>query len=123
MRFLADENVPLLAVERLRAMGFDIASAAEQMAGEADALVLEAASRDDRIVITFDKDFAELVFPARREVAAGGILLRVRPRSAEEVASLLVGLLTSDRVWHGYFSVVDHRRIRMVPLSRAHRLD
>ncbi len=120
MRYLADENVPLAAVERLRAEGIDVASVSELLAGGEDTEVLETANRAGRIVITFDKDFAELVFRAGR-AAAGVILLRIRPKSAEDVAAVLAGLLASDRIWEGHFSVVDDRRIRMVPLSRTRR--
>jgi len=123
VRYLADENIPLAAVERLRAEGIEVASAAELLAGEEDVRILEEANRSGRTVITFDKDFAELVFRARREAAAGVILLRIRPRSADEIAEVLVGLLTSNRAWQGHFSVVDDRRIRMVPLSRGRRPD
>jgi predicted nuclease of predicted toxin-antitoxin system len=119
VRYLADENIPLAAVERLRAEGIDIASVAKLLAGQTDARVLEEANRDGRIVITFDKDFAELVFRDGRDVVAGVILLRVRPRSASEIAATLASLLTSGRDWQGHFSVVDDRHIRMVPLSRA----
>lgn len=54
MKYLADENIPLEAVQRLRAAGLDLASASELLAGSADFDVLELASREGRGVITFD---------------------------------------------------------------------
>ena len=116
MRFLANENIPIEAVESLRRAGLDIVSVAETMPRTGDVDVLEVANREQRVVITFDKDFAELVFREHRNALAGVILLRIRPSSARVVADILTFLLKSDRPWWGHFSVVTEARIRMVPL-------
>ena len=52
MRFLADENVSRLVVERLRAAGFDVASVRETTPGALDKDILDAAGSDDRVLIT-----------------------------------------------------------------------
>jgi len=117
VKYLADENIPLEAVQQLRAAGLDVASASELMAGSADLDVLELANREDRVIITFDKDFAELVFRGHRPAPSGVMLLRVRPRSRGSVAETLLLLLRSDRSWHGHFSVITDKRVRMVPLA------
>jgi predicted nuclease of predicted toxin-antitoxin system len=61
MRFLADENVSRLVVQRLRNSGFDLTSIAETSTGVADDDVLATAANEDRIVITEDHDFGEMV--------------------------------------------------------------
>lgn len=62
MRFLADENVSRMVIERLRASGFDVISIGETRSGAPDKYVLEAADAEDRILITEDHDFGELMF-------------------------------------------------------------
>ena len=62
MRLLADENVPLPSVHVLRAAGVDVTAIAEVTPGIADAEVLSHSRRDGRILLTFDRDFGELVF-------------------------------------------------------------
>ncbi len=61
MRFLADENVSRLVVEQLRAAGFDVISIGATRSGASDKDVLGSADSDDRILITEDRDFGELV--------------------------------------------------------------
>ena len=117
MKYLADENVPLIAVRRVRDAGLDITSASEISPGSPDVDLLVRATSEDRIVVTFDKDFAELVFRARQPAPAGVILMRDRPASPHAFAALLLDLLLSDRAWYGHFSVVTATRIRMVRLG------
>jgi uncharacterized protein with PIN domain len=52
MRFLADENISRLVVERLRVSGFDVSSVAATSPGASDNDVLATASSEDRILIT-----------------------------------------------------------------------
>jgi predicted nuclease of predicted toxin-antitoxin system len=65
MRFLADEGVDAAIVSALRSDGHDIQWMAEELEGSTDDVVLDAAARDARILITEDKDFGELVFRQR----------------------------------------------------------
>ena len=92
MKFLADENVPLRAVRALRGQGLDVISVAEVRRGMSDEEVMALARREDRIIITFDKDFGELIFK-RGEEAPGVVLLRIRPKSPNYIADVLRYLL------------------------------
>ena len=59
-RFLANENIPFDAVRALREKGYDVLWTREDSPGSTDIEVLEAAQKQDRVLITFDKDFGEL---------------------------------------------------------------
>ena len=61
MRILADENILNQVVIRLRAAGYDVRWAKESDRGEADPNLLELATRERRMLITYDKDFGDLV--------------------------------------------------------------
>jgi len=85
MRFLADENVARLVIERLRAGGFEVISVTETRSGAPDRDVLDAADAEDCILITEDRDFGELVVRQRLGVR-GMILLELdRLSNAAEV--------------------------------------
>jgi predicted nuclease of predicted toxin-antitoxin system len=56
MRFLANENFPGAAVAAIAALGHDIVSIRLVAAGASDAAVLDRAIREERILLTFDKD-------------------------------------------------------------------
>ena len=62
MRFLADENVPLASADYLARLGHDVRSVTREGMGSPDAVVLARAEREQRIVLTFDRDFGELVY-------------------------------------------------------------
>src|SRR5579863_3520293 len=73
MRFLSDENVSRLVVERLRVSGFDVTSIGETLPGAADKDVLEAANAEGCILITEDRDLGELVI--RQRLSVRGVIL------------------------------------------------
>lgn len=57
MRLLANENFPGPAVEALRSLGHDVAWVRTDAPGSTDPQVIQRAVREDRILITLDKDF------------------------------------------------------------------
>ncbi len=64
MRFLANENVASATVDALRAGGADVVWVKESMRGASDEEILERGRREERVLVTFDKDFGELAFRA-----------------------------------------------------------
>jgi len=116
MRFIANENFPLDAVEALRLAGHDVAWVREDARGSSDAQVLARAQQEGRIVVTFDKDFGELAFRSRLPAKSGVILFRISAPSSQHVAQVAVQALGSRDDWSGQFSVIEDRRIRMTPL-------
>jgi predicted nuclease of predicted toxin-antitoxin system len=60
MRFLANENFPGTAVTALIAAGHDVMWVRNAAPGMSDPDVLAWAARDERTILTFDKDFGEL---------------------------------------------------------------
>jgi predicted nuclease of predicted toxin-antitoxin system len=79
MRFLADESCDFRVVRALRSAGHDVVAVIEIAPGSADQEVLSAAVADDRIFITEDRDFGQLVF-ASHASSCGVILIRFPPR-------------------------------------------
>ena len=66
MRLLANENIPLSAVEALRSCGHDVMWIREKAPGISDIEVMRLGHLEERILITFDKDFGELAFCSYR---------------------------------------------------------
>jgi len=65
--FLADENVPPAIVEFLRQKGFDVKEALELgIPGTPDTMIMELTRKERRVLVTFDKHFANLLlYPVR----------------------------------------------------------
>jgi len=116
LRLLVDENVPRSAVEALREAGHDLRCIAEMSPGIPDQEVLTLAGRENRLLLTFDKDFAELVARDKSGAIPGVILCRFRLRSPEIVAKHLLKALAGNAPWRGCFSVVEEHRVRSAPL-------
>jgi predicted nuclease of predicted toxin-antitoxin system len=117
MRLLADENIPLESVRALRTAGHDVFSAGESAAGAADAVLLERAASERRLVVTFDRDFGELAARHGRLAPAGVLLIRIVPRDAAEITHLLIDLFArSDVEWEGRLTVVDRAQLRQRPM-------
>ena len=113
MKFLADENVGLEVVKSLRNSGFDIKSVIEINPGATDAQILSMANEKNRILITGDKDFGELVYFGKLAYS-GVILLRLKKDSLQNKINVLHKLLHHhlDQL-KGTFTVVDESRVRI----------
>ena len=84
MRFLADENFPARAVETLRQAGAQVDLVLEIARGAADELVVKRALEAGAVILTFDKDFGELVWRSRPTRGFGVVLFRMpMPRAAD----------------------------------------
>lgn len=116
MRLLADENFPGEAVEALRKHGHDVVWVQTDAPGCGDTEVLQRAQREQRILLTFDKDFGELAFRAGLPASCGIVLFRISAPSAGRVAQVAVAALESRVDWAGHFAVVEDRRIRTTAL-------
>jgi predicted nuclease of predicted toxin-antitoxin system len=113
MRFLANENFPGDAVQALRQQGHDVAWIRTDAPGITDPEVLKRAQAEDRILLTFDKDFGELAFRSQLPATSGIILFRIKAPSGAVVAKKVVTAIASRNDWTGHFSVIEDDRIRM----------
>jgi predicted nuclease of predicted toxin-antitoxin system len=117
MRFLANENFPLASVGRLRQAGHDVVSISEVSPGAKDPTVLARAAREGDVLLTFDRDYGELIFRRRLPPPRGLIYLRLVPETPEEAADVIVALLAVPGIrLEGRYTVVDRQRIRQRPL-------
>jgi predicted nuclease of predicted toxin-antitoxin system len=113
MRFLANENFPGRAVEELRAAGHDVAWVRTDAPGSSDPTVLAKATSEERILLTFDKDFGELAWRAKLPATCGIVLFRIPMPPPDRVGSVLCEVLSARDDWQGRFSVIEPGRIRM----------
>lgn len=117
MRLCANENIAEDCVLRLRQDGHDVLWMREAAPGGSDESVLARALVEGRVLITFDKDFGELVFRRGAKAAHGVILFRIAQPSSVIIAERISATLKLREDWLGHFSVVDDSSIRMRLLS------
>ncbi|MDW8326957.1 MAG: DUF5615 family PIN-like protein [Anaerolineales bacterium] len=118
MRFLADENFPGDAVAALLKLGHDVIWIRTEAPGISDPEVLAHAQADDRLLLTFDKDFGELAFRAGLPASSGVVLFRISASSVDQTVRVIVAALESRVDWTGNFAVVEDDQIRITPLPK-----
>ncbi len=116
MKFLADECCDAGLVAALREDGHDVSYVFETQRGAADSEVLQAAVAEERILLTEDKDFGELVYRLQRP-AYGIVLLRFDVAERSWKVPRLRDLLANhaERL-PGCFVVLEARKVRIRPL-------
>lgn len=118
MNFVADEGVDWPIVAQLRQHGHVVWYVAEMSPSLPDADVLALAHREQAILLTFDKDFGEMVF-RQRQTSPGVVLLRLHGLSPQQKTAVVVDTVQN----HGAelakaFTVVTPTTLRIRPQKR-----
>jgi len=116
-RFIADENVPKESVDLLKKNGIDIVSVTDFAFGISDEAILDLAYKNARIVITFDKDFGQLIFKQKRKTK-GLILLRFTPQSPQHIAKRIQQVLATNIKMENHVTTVKKDTIRVTPTNK-----
>ncbi|NWG32394.1 MAG: DUF5615 family PIN-like protein [Rhodocyclaceae bacterium] len=112
MRLLANENFPGPAIRLLRERGIDVVWVAERMPAATDAEVLACARAEGRWLLTFDRDYGELVFSRAMPPPRAVIYLRQEPYPPTRPAELILELLSQPERFEGMFLVVSEYAVR-----------
>lgn len=113
MRFLVDECTGTSVVAYLREAGHDAVAVADVMPEADDEDILNYAVTEERVVVTNDKDFGEMVFRSKRP-HRGVVLLRLRDERAENRVRVMEAVLArvSERLLD-HFVVATEAGIRV----------
>jgi predicted nuclease of predicted toxin-antitoxin system len=114
VNFKVDENMPADLLVMLRGEGHEVADVVgEGLAGEDDLAVLKAATDEDRILVTFDLDFADIrQYPPGTH--AGIVVFRLhdqRWKTLEAPARRSLTESNLEKLQQG-LAIVDETRIR-----------
>ena len=111
--FIADEHIPVPSIEKLRRAGLDVLSVGEEFTSVRDADILHIAHLENRVIITCDSDFGELIYRRQITCNSGVIFLRLGDFSIYEPADFILKYLTSATdIFEHRFSVITRKRIR-----------
>jgi predicted nuclease of predicted toxin-antitoxin system len=118
MKLLADENVARDVVAWLRTSGNDVLFAAEAQAGAPDVHWAARAEQEQRVILTSDKDFGELVF--RDGLASHGIvLLRLEDLTVSDIVARLQSVWAVVEANPSRFIVITESKVRIRSLPLA----
>jgi predicted nuclease of predicted toxin-antitoxin system len=119
VKMLANENWPRPALLALRTAGVDVQSVAEIMPSASDLQVLGHASAESRWVLTFDRDYGELVFARAVPPPPAIVFLRQGAFTPAWPAQVVLDLLARADWVHGNMVVVSGRALRRRALPIA----
>lgn len=113
LRVLVDAGVGRSVEDWLRQAGHDVQSVRDRDATMDDPDILAWAVQEQRLVITMDKDFGELVYHSG-QAHAGVLLLRLEGANREEKVRVVEAIFSQhgDQLG-GHFSVFQDGRLRI----------
>jgi len=123
MKFLADMGVSPRCVEWLRSQGHNAVHLHEQnLHRSSDYDVLRKARAEERILLTMDLDFAQLISAARFEDIPVVVIFRLtdqRPHNVQKRLSVIIEMLENLSIQEkAIISVGDEKiRIRRLPIK------
>jgi len=113
MRLLADESCDFAVVRALRAAGHEVVAIIEAAPGAEDGIIIDLAVHEQRILLTEDKDFGQLVY-AHARATSGVILIRFPGHSRAILPQIVANLINEKREdLLGSFVVIQPGRIRI----------
>jgi predicted nuclease of predicted toxin-antitoxin system len=117
VKLFLDENISPLHTRELRADGYDALAVVEVgLSGASDERILEFAIKEDRILLTLDADFANILrFPA--ENTPGLVRLRLHAPTEQAIRHTLrkALLLLKNVELQGRLAIVEPNKIRIRP--------
>jgi predicted nuclease of predicted toxin-antitoxin system len=115
LRFLADENVHAGVVAGLRERGHVVESIAETAPGTSDDAILARADIASWVLLTYDRDFGDLIFNRGMPCPASIVYSRLERPKPDVLLKRLDALIDADVVL-GRFIVIDFDEERTRPL-------
>ncbi|MFZ3076900.1 MAG: DUF5615 family PIN-like protein [Candidatus Aenigmatarchaeota archaeon] len=95
MRFLIDECTGKRLAKLLEKEGYDVIFAGDIMSSASDEEIIKKCEDDDRILVTDDKDFGEMVFRLGKPIR-GVILIRIVAKPETRLEAILKLLKNYD---------------------------
>ena len=119
MNFLANENFPAFSIKILRDAGHKVASISEESPGAKDRDILKRAHQENLIILTFDRDYGELIYRHGVYFPSGVVYFRFVPSTPGEPAEILLNIIKEkDLTILKKFTVVERSRIRQRTLEQ-----
>lgn len=112
IRLLANENFPAPAIRKLRAAGIDVVAVRETMPSASDIEVMAYARREQRWVVTFDRDYGDLVFREGLLPPPAILFFRQEPYPPDRPADLVLSMLCEPQQADGFMVVISEQNIR-----------
>jgi predicted nuclease of predicted toxin-antitoxin system len=117
VNFLCDANIGSKLSQALIAAGHDVLQAAQAFREDDDEIILQRARVENRILVTCDRDFGELVFGRGIEPPPAIIYVRFEPDDVSEIIPRLLAVLEPEAL-RNHLTVIGDKTDRRRPFPR-----
>jgi predicted nuclease of predicted toxin-antitoxin system len=113
IKLLADENFPIASVEILKSKKYDVLSILRSHSGISDTEVIHLANHEERLILTFDRDFGKLIYKEGIIPSYGVFYFRLIDFHPEQPAQIALALLEKPNFdIQGIMTVIEENFIR-----------
>ena len=113
IRLLANENFPYKSVLYLKLQCHNVLSIGTDYAGISDAEIMEIAIKEQRLILTFDRDYGELLFNKEYRPKQGVVYLRLEDYESDYPGKLVKSILKDHSFdFSDALTVIDKQGIR-----------
>ena len=113
MKLLANENFPYKSIHYLRSKGYDVYSIGIDNPSIKDSEIMLIAINDERTILTFDRDYGELIFKYNYQPGKGVIYLRFDEYEPHEPGLIIEEIINNKELdLTRALTVVDKNGIR-----------
>jgi predicted nuclease of predicted toxin-antitoxin system len=113
MRFLSNENFPLPSSRILQNDGHELYLIAQDCPGISDLEVISLAVKLDAVILTFDKDYGEIIFKHKITKPPSVIFFRFKGGMPTTAGQLLAEMILNDTIRiENRFTVIEETGIR-----------
>lgn len=118
MKFLADVNIAQLVIRFLRNRKYNVLDTKKDFLLESDTKIISIAQQENRIILTRDKDFIELVKLSKYQVPT--IVFRVTDQKPENIKNYLEKLLadTEEEILAKSLIIIKDSNTEFIPLTK-----
>jgi len=109
---LANENISRICVNILRESGLDVLYIGDDFASIQDVDVVKIANQEERLIITRDRDYGELIFRNNLIIEGGVLYVRTLPIQKGEIANITLRLIQDGYHFRRSLVVVSENGIR-----------
>jgi len=111
--FLANENFPRPSILLLRQSNTIVQSIQEEFPGISDEQVLQIAKDNNLVILTFDKDYGELIFRHQLKNPPAVVYFREKGQSPLFAGQILLSILQMKSItFENSFTVVERENVR-----------
>ena len=98
MKFLANENFPYKSIYYLKEKGYDLLSIGMDNPSIMDSEIMTIAINEGRTILTFDRDYGELIFRHNYKPEKGVIYLRLDEYEPEYPGHIIEEIITNKEI-------------------------